>query len=243
MRTTIARHLKRLFRVAAWLARKALPAPALDLWRPVPLWHRQALGASLDGGEARQEPCGAGVSAASMRQRRAGVTRPLRVAPRSARDACCRAHRLRPECRKGTPVRCKPVASETRKGGLAPRNGAQRRGNRGAVMRRRSAQPAVRLRLTDMLAGGSEARESMNTTIGTCGSCGGPVQVPTAWYGVVPPTPTCARCGAVARENHGPVVPMQPPAKTRTGGGYVMSDKEQDALRRALNRSVKFAAG
>lgn len=86
MHTSIARHLERLFRVAAWLARKALPVPALNLWRPVPVWHRQALGASLNGAEARQEPRGVGVSAASMRQRRAGVTRPLRVAPRSAMD-------------------------------------------------------------------------------------------------------------------------------------------------------------
>jgi hypothetical protein len=55
-----------------------------------------------------------------------------------------------------------------------------------------------------------------NATIGTCSNCGGPVQVPHVWYGVVPPTPTCAHCGAVARANHGPVIPMEPARKTIT---------------------------
>jgi hypothetical protein len=48
----------------------------------------------------------------------------------------------------------------------------------------------------------------MNTTVGTCGNCGGPVQVPTAWYGVNEPTPTCAHCGATAKRNYGPTLPM-----------------------------------
>ena len=48
-------------------------------------------------------------------------------------------------------------------------------------------------------------------TVGTCGSCGGAVTVPTAWHGIYPPTPTCRKCGATPVENHGPVLPMQPP--------------------------------
>ena len=51
---------------------------------------------------------------------------------------------------------------------------------------------------------------TMNT-VGTCGNCGGPVQVPLVWFGTVPPTPTCAHCGATTRANHGPVLPMHPP--------------------------------
>lgn len=47
-------------------------------------------------------------------------------------------------------------------------------------------------------------------TIGTCSLCGGAVTVPSLWGGIIPPTPTCSRCGAVPREPHGPVIPMQP---------------------------------
>jgi hypothetical protein len=34
--------------------------------------------------------------------------------------------------------------------------------------------------------------------------------VPTFWWSVVPPTPSCRRCGAVPREAHGPVIEMEP---------------------------------
>lgn len=44
-------------------------------------------------------------------------------------------------------------------------------------------------------------------TCGTCSLCGGRVTVPDHWLSVVPPTPTCEQCGAVAAE-HGPVIPM-----------------------------------
>lgn len=44
-------------------------------------------------------------------------------------------------------------------------------------------------------------------TIGTCSICGGPVTVPTVWFEVQPPTPTCKSCGAIA---HGPVIQMKP---------------------------------
>lgn len=47
-------------------------------------------------------------------------------------------------------------------------------------------------------------------TVGTCGLCGGPVQVPETWGGSMPPTKRCAYCGATAKPNFGPVLPMQP---------------------------------
>jgi hypothetical protein len=45
------------------------------------------------------------------------------------------------------------------------------------------------------------------STVGTCSICSGPVMIPTLWGSIVPPTPTCNRCGAVAA-SHGPVIPM-----------------------------------
>ena len=47
-------------------------------------------------------------------------------------------------------------------------------------------------------------------TVGTCSNCGGPVQTPDMWGSVIPPTPTCARCGAVAAAPFGPVIQMVP---------------------------------
>lgn len=51
----------------------------------------------------------------------------------------------------------------------------------------------------------------MTRTIGTCSLCGGPVTVPTAWYGAVPPVPQCAHCGATKAQPHGPVIEMDEP--------------------------------
>lgn len=50
--------------------------------------------------------------------------------------------------------------------------------------------------------------------IGTCSCCGGEVSAPRIWIGIIPPTPTCSRCGAVAA-SHGPVIPM---VRRDTGG-------------------------
>ena len=36
-----------------------------------------------------------------------------------------------------------------------------------------------------------------NKVVGTCSNCGGLVCVPTVWYGMGEPIPTCADCGAV----------------------------------------------
>lgn len=56
----------------------------------------------------------------------------------------------------------------------------------------------------------------MNTIIGTCSRCGGPVGYPTVWYGTVPPVPTCSHCGATAKNPYGPVIPTE---RTRTYEG------------------------
>lgn len=54
--------------------------------------------------------------------------------------------------------------------------------------------------------------------IGTCSICGGRVTVPTFFHSVVPPTPTCESCGAVAA-SHGPVIPMRPAPRRLYGTG------------------------
>lgn len=51
-------------------------------------------------------------------------------------------------------------------------------------------------------------------TVGTCSVCGGAVTVPSVWAGIIPPTPTCSSCGAVAAQ-HGPIIPMLRPQPVR----------------------------
>ena len=47
-------------------------------------------------------------------------------------------------------------------------------------------------------------------TIGTCSECGGRVTIPSVWYGIHPPVPTCESCGATpADPAYGQVIPMQ----------------------------------
>ena len=48
----------------------------------------------------------------------------------------------------------------------------------------------------------------MYQVIGTCGSCGGAVRLPTAWWSIIPPTPTCHACGARPTAAFGPVIEM-----------------------------------
>lgn len=50
-------------------------------------------------------------------------------------------------------------------------------------------------------------------SVGTCGRCGGPVTVPSVWMGLLPPTPTCQKCGATMKNSHGPA-----PVKAGRGG-------------------------
>lgn len=47
--------------------------------------------------------------------------------------------------------------------------------------------------------------------VGECGNCGGAVVVPRAWMGINVPTPTCEQCGATAKPQYGPRLPMNPP--------------------------------
>lgn len=66
----------------------------------------------------------------------------------------------------------------------------------------------------------------MNKAIGTCSICGGRVTVPHAWGAVIPPTPTCERCGATSAA-HGPVIPMQGRENTKivsSSGDYPQID-------------------
>lgn len=46
-------------------------------------------------------------------------------------------------------------------------------------------------------------------TVGSCSICGGDVTVPKVYMSTIPPTPTCSKCGAVARSLL-PVIDMVP---------------------------------
>ena len=46
------------------------------------------------------------------------------------------------------------------------------------------------------------------TVVGICSLCGGRVLVDTVTWCILPPVPTCERCGAIMAE--GPVIPMVP---------------------------------
>lgn len=50
---------------------------------------------------------------------------------------------------------------------------------------------------------------SREITVGTCSICGGRVSLPSVWFGVIPPVPTCDSCGAI-KADHGPVITMKP---------------------------------
>ena len=54
--------------------------------------------------------------------------------------------------------------------------------------------------------------------VGTCGLCGGPVTVPMLWHGINMPPKTCRDCGAIAKEDYGPVLPMTPKQKWQDPG-------------------------
>lgn len=64
--------------------------------------------------------------------------------------------------------------------------------------------------LGELLDSARHHEEKMERTIGTCSLCGGEVTLPTVWWGVVPPVPTCSRCGATAA-SQGPVIEMEKP--------------------------------
>lgn len=68
-----------------------------------------------------------------------------------------------------------------------------------------------------------------NKVIGSCSICGGNVVVPTSWYGVYPPEPTCETCGAVKKRSL-PVVEMEQPDRSWV--------KEFEKLRRHMKIDV-----
>lgn len=52
----------------------------------------------------------------------------------------------------------------------------------------------------------------MEDRVGTCSLCGGPVVMPSM---MVHATPHCLSCGAIAKNPHGPVIPMERPRMPR----------------------------
>jgi hypothetical protein len=48
------------------------------------------------------------------------------------------------------------------------------------------------------------------TIVGTCSCCGGCVSCPLVYWSVVPPVPSCERCGARVADDFGPVVKTVP---------------------------------
>lgn len=78
--------------------------------------------------------------------------------------------------------------------------------------------------------------------IGTCGNCGGPVEVPDVWWGVYRPSPTCRNCGAVPEKTFGPTIKMKPPqwkckygqgkleGKIRDGGSFTSTNAHYEPI-------------
>ncbi len=66
----------------------------------------------------------------------------------------------------------------------------------------------------------------MSNVLGTCSVCGGRVVLPASWMSVLPPVPTCEKCGATMK-GHGPVIEMEPrlpPNVFRIGETYVTDE-------------------
>ena len=61
--------------------------------------------------------------------------------------------------------------------------------------------------------------------VGTCGNCGGPVEVPVAWMGIYAPTPTCRQCGATPREAFGRRMEMNPSPQQDERDGVYTGDR------------------
>lgn len=60
-----------------------------------------------------------------------------------------------------------------------------------------------------------------NKPIGTCSQCGGVVSIPTVWYGVTRPVPSCESCGATAAGwPNLPMIPTIPVPKPRVRPSY-----------------------
>lgn len=57
-------------------------------------------------------------------------------------------------------------------------------------------------------------------TVGTCSICGGQVTIDTIFWSIVPPVPTCERCGATAKQ-HGPVIEMEKQEQKQAAQGIL----------------------
>lgn len=68
--------------------------------------------------------------------------------------------------------------------------------------------------------------------VGTCGNCGGSVEVPKVWMGIIPPVPTCRTCGAIPKNVFGPRLPMNPSPRRREQLMLVVDDDEFERLDR-----------
>ena len=65
-------------------------------------------------------------------------------------------------------------------------------------------------------------------TIGVCSLCGGAVVVPSGpWWSVVPPTPSCVRCGATPRQE-GPVIEMEPAPRPYATNRLVIAPESEE---------------
>jgi hypothetical protein len=55
-------------------------------------------------------------------------------------------------------------------------------------------------------------------TLGTCGNCGGPVQVHKFWACTEREIPRCRNCGARPKNPYAAVIPMESPAQVKMVG-------------------------
>lgn len=78
------------------------------------------------------------------------------------------------------------------------------------------------------------------TIVGTCSICSGPVCVPTAYHSIVPPVPKCADCGASAKRNYGPVVPMEVVSPIKTWTSTASKKTYSGLLYDSIDKRVEF---
>lgn len=67
-------------------------------------------------------------------------------------------------------------------------------------------------------------------TLGTCSICGGRVSIPDVWHSVIPPVPTCEKCGATMKNPYGKVIKMDPPKKIIGIEKIIERDKNEKKL-------------
>lgn len=73
----------------------------------------------------------------------------------------------------------------------------------------------------------------MNEQIGKCSHCGGRVTMPRSWSSVVPPVPTCERCGARAKDKS-PTIEMEPLT-------YADTDNTFGSITQAVEAAIEIA--